>query len=123
MVSTRTRIGLVAAIALTCLCVTAVRGAHAALTVDIIEPASDPFQIDVGDPCDFEAIAYIDGEELPYGEVTWDWDFGDLTDHSSDNPTVHTYTQVVTYTVTVTATYSGQQAQDTATAQAQQAAP
>ena len=82
------------------------------LTVQIIQPDNDPFTVAVGVAQPFEAVAYIDGVELDYGAVTWDWSFGDATDDSTDNPTAHTYADVGNYVVTVTATYNGLQAQD-----------
>jgi len=87
--------------------------ALAALTVQIIDPATDPFEAVVGQEEDFEAVAFLDGVELEYGVVTWAWDFGDGSDPDTDNPTEHTYTSTANFTVTVTAAYGGLQAQDT----------
>jgi len=77
---------------------------YAALAVEIVVPPTDPFTCEVNIGQDFEAVAYLDGQQLPSGEVTWDWDFGDNTDHTTSNPTVHTYPDTGNYTVTVTVT-------------------
>jgi PKD repeat protein len=75
------------------------------LTVQIIQPDCDPLLCQPGVEQPFEAVAYLDGAELDDGTLTWDWDFGDATDHSTTNPTAHTYADAGNYTVTVTATY------------------
>jgi hypothetical protein len=97
--------------------------ALASFTVEIIVPASDPFITVVDQPTDFEAVACADGQQLPSGEVTRSWDFGDGSEPSTENPTEHTFTEVGQYTVTITATYGQQQAQDSATAQVQAQPP
>ncbi|MBM3498502.1 MAG: PKD domain-containing protein, partial [Armatimonadetes bacterium] len=90
--------------------------ALAGLTVEIVQPETDPFTSQVDNPAFFAAVAYVDGQELPGGEVTWEWDFGDESAHSTDNPTTHVFETVGQFTVTVTATHAGQQGQDSATA-------
>ena len=49
--------------------------------------------------------------------MTWDWDFGDGSDHSTANPVDpgYVYADEGTYIATVTATYGGVEAQDTVT--------
>jgi hypothetical protein len=81
------------------------------LTVQIVQPDDDPFTVAVGVAQPFEAVACVDGVELDDGTVTWNWDFGDGSDPSTDNPTAHTYADDGNFTVTVTATYNGLQAQ------------
>ncbi|MBM3499332.1 MAG: hypothetical protein FJX74_11755 [Armatimonadetes bacterium] len=95
--------------------------ALAAFTVEIIVPPTDPFATEVDQPTDFAAVAYIDGQELPSGEVTWEWDFGDASDPDSNNPTEHTFTETGQYIVEVTGTYGQQQAQDVVAVLAQEA--
>jgi hypothetical protein len=85
--------------------------AIAGLTVQIVQPVNDPFTAVVESYVPFEAVAFADGEELPYGEVTWDWDFGDASPHSSANPTSHAFANAGSYTVTVAATLGALQAQ------------
>ncbi|MEN6644402.1 MAG: PKD domain-containing protein [Armatimonadia bacterium] len=82
-------------------------GAAATITVEIIKPVDDQVVFDVGKEYDFEAVAFIEGVELPGGEVTWDWDFGDGSAHSADNPAKHKFMACGKYRVTVTATYGG----------------
>jgi len=91
--------------------------------VEIVQPDADPFTSMVDNPAYFEAVAYVDGQELPGGEVTWDWDFGDQTAHSTNNPTTHVFTETGEYNVTVTGSYGGQEAQDTAIAVVEEAEP
>ena len=78
----------------------------ATIRVDIIKPDTNPVVFDAGKEHDFEAVAFIEGVELEGGQVTWDWDFGDGSDHSTDNPTTHTYAARGNFHVVVTATYS-----------------
>ena len=88
----------------------------AALTVEIIQPETDPFTTPAYEYVDFEAVAYLDSQEVPGGEVDWLWDFDDgIT--SEENPTDHAFENQGNYTVTVTATYGQYQDQDTITAQ------
>jgi len=98
---------------MSCILVVTSLPVYAALTVDIVVPPTDPFTCEVNIGQDFEAVAYLDGQQLPSDEVTWDWDFGDNSDHTTSNPTVHTYEDTGNYTVTVTATHASQQGQDT----------
>lgn len=85
--------------------------AHAQdLTVEIIDPPTGPFDAIVGTEQDFEAVAYLDGEPLSSGQVTWEWDFDDGSDPDSDDPTTHTFTTAGQYTVSVLATYSSMSA-------------
>jgi len=82
-------------------------GAAHALTVEIIEPPTDPFDVIAGQSYDFEAVAYDNGQQLPPQQVNWEWDFGDGSDPDTDNPTEHTFTATGQYLVTVTAEYEG----------------
>ncbi len=90
--------------------------AFAALTVEIVRPAADPFEVVVNKDVTFEAVAFLDGEELASGTVSWEWAFGDATAPSYDNPAGHAFSHVGDYVVTVTGTYGALQAQDTVTA-------
>ena len=65
-------------------------GTAAGITVEIIKPDKNPIVFDAGKEHEFEAVAFIEGQELPGGEVTWEWNLGDGTDHVSANPTAHT---------------------------------
>ncbi|MCE5216042.1 PKD domain-containing protein [bacterium] len=69
----------------------------AGLTVEIMQPC-DGIEVTVGQECTFEAVAYLDGQELEAGAVTWEWDFGDATPHSLTNPTTHAYMAPGSYT-------------------------
>ncbi|MHB8995765.1 MAG: PKD domain-containing protein [Armatimonadota bacterium] len=82
----------------------------ATITVQITKPDKNATIFDVNKEYDFEAIAFIDGVELPGGQIAWEWDFDDGTAPSTDNPAKHTYTACKTYHVTVTATYRGEPA-------------
>jgi len=85
----------------------ALASAADALTVEIIEPPTDPFDVIAGQSYDFEAVAYDNGQQLPPQQVNWEWDFGDGSDPDTDNPTEHTFTATGQYLVTVTAEYGG----------------
>ncbi len=89
--------------------------AQGVLTVEIVDPATDPYSVKMPTAVRFEAVACLDGEELENGQVTWHWDFGDTYGESSANPTSYVFLGPGTYIVTVTATYGGQQAQDQVT--------
>ena len=81
-------------------------GAAAGITVDIIKPTTESrCTFNTGQEYEFEAVAFVEGQELPGGEVSWEWDFGDGTDHVLVNPTTHTFARTGNWTVTVTATY------------------
>ena len=81
-------------------------GAAAGITVEIIKPTTEPrYTFDTGEEYEFEAVAFVEGQELPGGEVSWQWSFGDGTDHVLANPTTHTFARTGNWTVTVTATY------------------
>jgi len=92
--------------------------AHA-FTVQIVQPADDPWLMATDSPQTFEAVAY-DGEQDITSEVTWSWNFDDGSGADTDNPTEHAYETADSYTVTVTATWSAQQAQDQIDAEAQE---
>jgi len=113
--SIRRQIGTVALIFVAML--TFVASQCLALTVEIITPSTDPFSVPVNQSQEFEAVAFSGGVELESGDVTWDWDFGDDSDHATDNPTSHIYTETGDYVVTVTAEYSSEQAQDSISAE------
>ena len=89
----------------------------AAFTVEIVKPADDPFELEVGEPELIEVGNGLEEQQLPSDEVGFEWDFGDGSDPISGNNLVYEYEQTGNYTVTVSATYAAQQAQDTATAQ------
>ena len=105
---------------LACVAVACAGPVSAALTVEIVRPPTDPFQAEVGVAQTFEAVAYMDGQELESGAVDWQWTFGDDSEPSPFNPTCHAYTEIGTFLATVTATYSGQQAHDTVTMQVEE---
>jgi hypothetical protein len=93
-------------------------GTAAGITVEIIKPTTAPrYTFDTGKEYDFEAVAFVEGQELPGGEVSWEWSFGDGTDPVCVNPTTHTYAAPGDFTVVVTATYQGLSGQDTLNAQ------
>ncbi len=87
------------------------------LTVEIITPATNPVEMTLQTSPDtppdlvaiqeFEAVAYLNGQELAPSEVAWDWDFDDGTEHSADNPTTHHYTECGAYIVVVEASLPG----------------
>lgn len=86
--------------------------ATAALTVTIVQPATNPSSAEVDETVAFEAVAFNDGQELEYANVQWLWEFGDAT-QSTNNPTSHAYVAAGDYTVTVTATFNQAQASAT----------
>lgn len=86
--------------------------ATAALTVTIVQPATNPSSAEVDETVAFEAVAFNDGQELEYANVQWLWQFGDAT-QSTNNPTSHAYVAAGDYTVTVTATFNQAQASAT----------
>ena len=86
--------------------------ATAALTVTIVQPATNPSSAEVDETVAFEAVAFNDGQELEYANVQWLWDFGDAM-QSTNNPTSHAYVAAGDYTVTVTATFNQAQASAT----------
>ena len=94
------------------LCIGCAVNAAAELTVQIVQPTSDPASANANEWVTFEAVAYDDGVELDDTTVQWSWDFGDST-QSTDNPAYHVYTATGEYVATVTATVG--QASATAT--------
>lgn len=76
--------------------------ASAALTVTIIQPATNPSEANINATVGFQAVAFQDGEELENANVQWEWQFGDAM-WSDDNPTSHAYVAAGDYLATVTA--------------------
>ncbi|MFW5868111.1 MAG: PKD domain-containing protein, partial [Armatimonadota bacterium] len=107
--TTRTRTLLVT-LTVAALALTGATQAMAELTVQIVEPETDPFTVVVGEAQEFEAVAFLDGVELEYGDVTWEWDFGDGTDPEPSNPTEHTYDAAGLLRVVVSAAYGNAEA-------------
>jgi len=91
-----------------------VGSAMAALTVEITTPDTDPYLLGKDVEQKFEAAAYVDGQELDGGQVSWAWDFADAsaTQYAYVNPAYHTFTEYGIYYVEVTAQYQGQTASD-----------
>lgn len=93
--------------------------AAAGLTVEIIKPTTAArYSFVTGREYDFETVAWAEGAELPGGEVSWEWDFGDDSEHVLQNPTHHTFAASGNWTVTVTARYNGLSGQGTLNAAA-----
>lgn len=93
-------------------------GGAATITVDIIKPDHAPLVLDAGKQYQFEAVAFVEGEELPGGEVSWEWDFGDDSEHVLTNPVTHTFARCGNFVITVTARYGTLTGQDTINATA-----
>ena len=93
------------------LCVGCVVNAAAELTVQLVKPVVDPGNNPVAVVTNvettFEAVAYLDGVELEYGDVQWEWDFGDGSTHATVDPAKHTYAANGNYSATVSATLGG----------------
>lgn len=93
-------------------------GSAATITVEIIKPDKDPYRFETGKEYEFEAVAFVDGVELPGGEVCWEWDFGDETEHLFVNPARHTFAHSGNFVVKATARYGSLTGQDTINAAA-----
>ncbi|NLO73550.1 MAG: hypothetical protein GX100_05485 [candidate division WS1 bacterium] len=80
------------------------------LVVEIIQPTSVTFDAEAGEEITFEAKATVlPGEEEVTEECDWEWDFGDNSNPSTDNPAEHGYATGGFYVLSVTASYDGQE--------------
>ena len=87
------------------------------LTVTIDAPSPSNYPVPPNQAATFHATALMDGVPLDDADVTWNWNFGDQTDPSADNPVSHTFADAGEYIVTVTATVGELSAQATLPAQ------
>ncbi len=77
--------------------------------MEILWPPPSVGEVPLGETHPYLAQAYWNGSPVS-ASVGWNWDFGDGSQDSSDNPAEHQYDTGGTYIVTAAATYMGQEA-------------